>query len=169
MASPPLSNIIDFGYRIRNIIASDEIVAKLLTNSVVPVEPDDLIDKYIFDYDYVDDVTRKSGCYVMIDVNGYTNKNSTMMGVTISVFIMCHKPNMRIQPDILPGFKGSRRDNLAIRIDEILRKTDWQQSQFNLFGLSSLVLTDYDTTSAPDEYTCKVLIYDSADFLRKPK
>ncbi len=39
MASPPLSVIIiHFGYRVRKCLASDEVVAKLLTNSVVPVE-----------------------------------------------------------------------------------------------------------------------------------
>lgn len=158
MSITNLDELIDFGYIVMTRCASSPIIAALLTN-VNPsyAEADDLVDRYIFGYDYVDEASEGVESYICIDVDVNSVPQRATMILDIYVNVISHKNHMKLDPVIFSKMKGYRRDNLMREIDVLLRDG-------SLFGIGKLNLIDTDTLTLPTKYTGKLLHYQSVTF-----
>lgn len=152
-----LDDVIDFGYIIMNRCASSTKITSFLTDGVTSgIEADDLVDKYIFGYDYVDDVTEGSETYICIDTNVAVVRGTTMV-LDIDIDVISHKSHMKLDPVKFPAVKGYRRDNIMREIDALLRDG-------SLFGIGKLNLLDTNPLNVPNRFTGKSLHYQSVTF-----
>ena len=142
-------------------IGKDKDVAALLLDKanvdMTSDEADDIFDKYIFDYGYVDGSTSEAEAFICVEAETGGRSTPAVRGFRLYVTIICHKNYMKIDPRKLPGMVGNRRDNLTRIVDNILNGAD-------LCGIGALILDSVKTVASPTGFAARELTYRLCDF-----
>jgi len=159
-----LDPVIDYPALALRAIGTNETVAKLLTNNpnldMESDEADDVFDKYLYDYAYVDDTTTESEAYICAEVEVSIPKGANKQSFFNSVLyitIVCHRNYMKLDPTLFPGIGGNRRDNLVRFCDDVINGSD-------LFGVGKLTLKSVRSLSAPVGFSIRELVYEVPSF-----
>lgn len=99
------------------LISNEDIVRAINANDIE--EPEDLINKYIFDYDQNPNTLNKIMTFITVCVNiPQSYYDHTFITPSLDIKIISHEKNMRI--DNIPKVKENRNDYLAELIDREL-------------------------------------------------
>lgn len=164
MAKSFLDEVIEYPVTALHKIGTDADVVKLLTDNpdidMDSDEADEVFDKYLYDYGYVDVTTDEAAAYICIEAN-LTNAASTSFNdIKVYVTVICHKEFMNIDSTKFKGIIGNRRDNLTRYVDKVLNNSE-------VFGIGKLTLLTARVVSAPTGFTARELTYTVSEFKRK--
>lgn len=156
-----LDQMVEYPAKIISKIVSDAGCASLILNkSTSEITEDDvdlILDKYIFDYQYVDNTVQETGAFIWAEVEIPSVENRTIKDVRLYVTVSCHKNYMKLSSDVFPGVMGNRRDNLVRYIDRLLNNAP-------NFGIGTLALRSVTTLTNNNGFTARELTYDVPDF-----
>jgi len=145
-------------------IGTDETVVKLLTNNpnidMESDEADDVFDRYLYDYAYVDGTTTESEAYICAETDVTIPKGAnrqSFFNSLLYITIVCHKNYMKLDPTLFPGIGGNRRDNLVRYCDNVINGSD-------LFGVGKLTLKSVHSLAAPIGFSVRELVYEVPSF-----
>ncbi len=142
-------------------ISEDKYCVALLTNKkiddVTEDDYDDVLDNYVFDYQYVDDTTQEAKAYVWVDVEVNSVDNMQIKGMRVYVTIACHKGCMKLDRAKFPGVIGNRKDNLVRHIDKLLNNSE-------VIGIGALKLQSVKTLSPISGFAIREITYEVPDF-----
>lgn len=156
MDSSMIPEIVDCPSRVLSMIQQDGDIIKLLVDDPdVNTETIDLIGKQLFDYDYVSDgITEEVLSYICVDTDIRINaRDPKIKDVDLFIYIICHKDNITIDSRKFPTLKGNRRDNLVVKIENLL-------SENRDLGVGKLRLSYIDRFRVSDKYLGKVMVYE---------
>ena len=161
MANAILDALVDYPAKALQKIGTDATIVKLLTNNpnidMDSDEADAVFDRYLFDYEYVDDTTDEAAAYICVETELARVPTPTIKDMKIYVKIVCHKRFMEIDPSKFKATIGNRRDNLSRYVDKLLSGSD-------IFGIGALTLDYARIVSAPTGFTARELGYSISDF-----
>ena len=156
-----LNALVEYPAKALQMIGTDKTIASLLTNNpdidMDSDEADQVFDKFLFDYGYVDNTTDEAHAYVCIEVEVPRVPTPTIKDVRMYVQIFCHKQFMQIDPLKFKGVIGNRRDNISKQVDNLLSGSD-------IFGIGKLSLEYARVSSAPVGFSARELSYRISDF-----
>ena len=148
---------------IRKIAASKNVIGLLVNDPMIDMDSDeanDIIDRNIFDYDYIDRTVQRSDAYIMVDSELDYPTSGTMNQWRVYVQIVCAKTFNSMDHKIFKGVSGNRRDNLAQEIDALLNGE-------RFIGIGDLELLSAAPATVPDTFTSMLLTYRVHDFRRE--
>ena len=148
---------------IRKIAASQKVIGLLVNDPMIDMDSDeanDIIDRNIFDYDYIDRTVQRSDAYIMVDSELDYPTSGTMNQWRAYVQIVCAKTFNSMDHKIFKGVSGNRRDNLAQEIDALLNGE-------RFIGIGDLELLSAAPATVPDTFTSMLLTYRVHDFRRE--
>lgn len=148
---------------IRKIAASQKVIGLLVNDPMIDMDSDeanDIIDRNIFDYDYIDRTVQRSDAYIMVDSELDYPTSGTMNQWRVYVQIVCAKTFNSMDHKIFNGVSGNRRDNLAQEIDALLNGE-------RFIGIGDLELLSAAPATVPDTFTSMLLTYRVHDFRRE--
>lgn len=154
------------GYKeavIRKITQSATVIGLLLDDPSVDMTSDaanDIIDRNIFDFDYVDRTIQRSDAYIMVDSELDRPTSGTMNQWYLFVQVVCSKTYNTLDHKLFKGVNGNRRDNLAKQIDLLLNGE-------RFIGIGRLELVSVAPASVPDTFTSMLMTYRVVDFRRE--
>lgn len=156
-----LDELIEYKENVIGAIAGSQKVLALLSDDpdieVDSEEADELIDRNIFDYDYVSETVKTSTAYIMVETEMTQPTSGTMNHWYIYVQIVVYKDyNALDKRAKFKGVKGNRRDNLAREIDLLLNGS-------REYGIGKLDLLHAAPASVPEEFTSTMLTYELSD------
>lgn len=164
MAETHLDEIVRYpAVVITQISADKNCVGLLMDKNPEDVTEDDqdvASEKFIYDYQYIDDTATESTAYIWVETDVPQVKNYQIKDMTVYVTVSCHKRYMRLENTKFKGFMGNRRDNLVRYIDKLLNGTE-------LMGIGKLTLSSARIITAPDGFTSRQLTYFIPDFNTK--
>lgn len=148
---------------IRKIASSQKVIGLLVNDPMIDMDSDeanDIIDRNIFDYDYIDRTVQRSDAYIMVDSELDYPTSGTMNQWRVYVQIVCAKAFNSMDHKIFKGVSGNRRDNLAQEIDALLNGE-------RFIGIGDLELLSAAPANVPDTFTSMLLTYRVHDFRRE--
>lgn len=158
-----LDELVEFPRIVLDTIASNELIRDLLADkrhaTVEDIEDNNGDYKWLYEYDYVDDTTQDTACYICLDVVVPRVSSSHILAAYVVVNVISHKNYMRIDTKKFPQIRGNRRDNIVRLIDKELNGS-------KKFGIGHLELKKIESLSVPQNYTGKSLVYEICDFNR---
>lgn len=161
LANSNIDAMVNYTENIIHLIGSDETILRYLSNNPAleadSDEADDTIDRYIFNYDYVDGTTVETAAYICVETEMVNAVSPTMQSYKLFVKVVCHKEFMKIDPSLFPGVMGNRRDVLLTWIDKLLNKN-------SSFGIGKLILDRAVSVNAPNNFSARELTYSIPDF-----
>lgn len=144
----------------REFIKDENIVAAI--NGKID-DPEDLLDKYIFDYNQNPYTIQDVQTFITVQVHipearfsySYTQQqNNTFVSPTVEIWITSHENHMRVKN--IPKVTQNRNDYLSALIDTKLNgSTD--------YGIGKLFLTSNKEFSYEKDYLSRVMIFTTLD------
>ena len=142
-------------------IGTDKTVVSLLTNDpnidMSSDEADEIFDKYLFDYRFVDGTTEEAEAYICCEVDMPRKPTVTMKSLKVYVTVICHKSFMKIDTSKFTGMIGNRRENIVRYVDKLLNGSE-------IFGIGKLSLETALIVPAPAGFTARELTYSISEF-----
>ena len=161
MAKTYLDQLVEYPAQIVTKIASDDKCVGLIENKkfsdVGEDDFDNVLERNIFNYQYVDETTNESSAYVWVEIDINSVDNQTIKNARLYVTVACHKNYMKLSPSLFKGILGNRRDNLVRYIDKILNNSD-------IIGIGRLKLMSVKTIAPISGFTIKEITYSVPDF-----
>ena len=161
MADTYLDQIVEYPSKVIMRLAEDACCVGLILNKsfdqVTEDDSDEVLAKFIKDYQYVDETTQETAAFVLVEIDVNRVENKTIKDVRLYVTIYCHKNYMTLAPQTFKGIVGNRRDNLIRYVDKILNN-----SQF--MGLGKLKLSSVKTIAPINGFAARELTYEIPDF-----
>ena len=161
MAKTYLDEIVTYPQKAINLIGNNKECVGLLLNkrfdAVTDDDCDDVFDRHIFTYQYVDSTTQTATAYVWAEVDIPSIQNQRIKDLRLYITICVHKQFMNLDRKTHPGMAGNRRDNLVCHIDKLLNFQD-------IFGIGKLALRGVRTIQAPNGFVIKEIEYEIPDF-----
>lgn len=161
MAKTYLDQIVDYPSLVIQKISSDKHCVGLLLNkafdSVDENDCDEVLERHIFDYQYVDETTQTSTAYIWVEMEVNDVSNTQIKNNRLYVTVSCHKEYMELDHKIFKGLSGNRRDNLTRYIDKLLNNAGG-------FGIGNLSLLSVRTLSPVNGFVGRELTYEMPDF-----
>ncbi len=159
-----IDQIVEYPAKVIHKLGTDQTLVSLLTNTpdidMSSDEADEVFDKCLYDYGYVDDSATESQAYICVEAEAIKSPTAAVQNMKLYVTVVCHKHFMSIDPAKFPGMIGNRRDNIVRYTDRLLSRSD-------IFGIGALKLESIKTMSAPVGYTARELTYSVSDFKSK--
>ena len=159
-----LDAIVEYPVKALQKIGTDQSVVSLLTNmpfiDMESDEADEVFEKYLFDYGYVDNTTEEAAAYICVEAELANIPTATIKNMKLYVTVVCHKGFMEIDPEKFRGVIGNRRDNITRHVNRLLHGSD-------VFGIGQLSLTNCRVVPAPTGFSARELTYKVADFADK--
>ncbi len=156
MANTFLDELVEYPVKALHRIGTDATVVQLLTDKpdidMESSEADEIFDKFLFDYIYVDGTTTEASAYICIEAETAKSPTPTMQNMKLYVTVICHKQFMNIDATKFKGMVGNRRDNLVRYVDKLLNGSD-------IFGIGALTLEHAHTVAAPAGFSARELTY----------
>lgn len=156
-----LDDLIIYKENVIHALATSQSVMGLLANNPsLNLESDtaeNLLERNIFDYDYIDGTVERHDAYIMVDSELVQPVSGTFNKWYLYVQIVCAKSFNDINKKMFRGVKGNRRDNLAREIDLLLNGS-------REYGVGKLVLLSASPANVPDKFTSLLLTYEILDF-----
>lgn len=149
-----LDEFYDYKNQLMDDLLTNDTILKLLSDDgISTVNPEDLMYKQVFPYEYVPETIEHGQTYICCDVDVTATRNSTFISPTLYVWIFTHKSKLRLPQG------GVRVDRLASEIDKELNG-----SRYYVLGELNL---DSARRFAPTlDYQGKVLVYSGKEFNR---
>ena len=164
MANTFLDELVEYPVKALHCIGTDPTVVKLLTDNpdieMESEDADEVFEKFLFDYIYVDGTTTEAAAYVCVEAETAKSPTPTMQNMKLYVTVICHKQFMKVDATKFKGMIGNRRDNLVRYVDKLLNGSD-------IFGIGALTLENAHTVAAPTGFTARELTYTVPDFRNK--
>lgn len=164
MANTFLDELVEYPVKALHCIGTDPMVVKLLTDNpdidMESEDADEVFEKFLFDYIYVDGTTTEAAAYVCVETETAKSPTPTMQNMKLYVTVICHKQFMKVDATKFKGMIGNRRDNLVRYVDKLLNGSD-------IFGIGALTLENAHTVAAPTGFTARELTYTVPDFRNK--
>lgn len=164
MAKTFLDELVEYPAKAIQKLGTNQDIVSLLTDEATidmdSDEADDVFDKYLFDYGYVDATTTEARAFVCVEAELIRSATPTIQDFRLYVTVICHKNFMSIDTRRFPGIIGNRRDNLVRSIDKVLNGSE-------VFGIGCLTLNSVKTISSPTGFTARELTYFISDFRNK--
>lgn len=164
MAKTYLDELVEYPAKaIQKLGTAKAVVSLLADDAMIDMnsdEADDVFDKYLFDYGYVDNTTTEARAFICVEAELKRTPTPTVQDFRLFVTVICHKGYMVLDNKRFTGIIGNRRDNLVREIDRILNGSD-------VFGIGSLSLDSVKTVSSPTGFTARELTYSVSDFRNK--
>lgn len=161
-----LDELVEYPVKALHSIGTNPIIAQLLTDNpdldMNSEEADDIFDKFLFDYLYVDGTTAEAVAYICVEAETSKASTVTMQNMKLYVTVMCHKQFMKVNATKFKGMIGNRRDNLVRYIDKLLSGSD-------AFGIGALSLEYARTVPAPTGFTARELTYTVPEIRKKAR
>lgn len=161
MAKTFLDDLVECPAKALHMIGTDPTVVQLLTDNpnvdMQSDEADEVFDRFLFDYGYVDGSTAEAAAYICVEAETSSPSSPTMQGIRLYVTIICHKQFMKLDAGKFKGMIGNRRDNLVRYVDKLLNGSD-------IFGVGSLTLASAKTVPAPFGFSAREMTYYVSDF-----
>lgn len=156
-----LDELINYKENVIAALAGSQSVMGLLANKpnldLESSEAEELLERNIFDYDYIDGSLERHDAYIMVDDELIQPTSGTFNKWYLYVQIVCAKAFNDIDKKIFRGVKGNRRDNLAREIDMLLNGS-------RDYGVGKLALLSVSPATVPDKFTSLLLTYEIRDF-----
>lgn len=156
MANTFLDKLVEYPVKALHKIGTDPTVARLLTDNpeldMDSNDADEIFDKFLFDYIYVDGTTTETAAYICVEAEVVKAPTPTTQNMKLYVTVICHKQFMKVDASKFKGMIGNRRDNLVRYVDNLLNDSD-------IFGIGRLSLEHAHTVSAPTGFTARELTY----------
>lgn len=164
MADTFLDELVEYPVKALHEIGTDPTVVQLLTDnpqvSMDSEEADEVFEKFLFDYGYVDGTTSETSAYICVEAEVTKSPTDTMQTMKLYVTVICHKQFMRVDTTKFKGMIGNRRDNLVRYTDKLLNGSD-------IFGIGRLKLISARTVPAPTGFSAREMTYIVPDFRNK--
>lgn len=161
MAKTYLDQLVEYPAQVIKKICEDkQCVALLINKSVSEITEDDfdvVLDRYIFDYQYVDETVQTSAAYIWAEIEIGSVDNRQIKEVNLYVTVACHKSFMPLNGTLYPGLMGNRRDNLVRFVDRVLNDTMF-------LGIGALKLNTVKTLTTVNGFTVREITYAVPDF-----
>lgn len=161
MAKTYLDQIVEYPAKVIRKIAEDKRCVGLLVNkafdNVTEEDFDEALDKYLFDYQYVDDTTQTSSAYVWVEMEVNRVDNMQIKDGRVYITVACHKSYMDIDISKFKGIAGNRRDNLVRYIDSLLNGQ-------SIMGIGAMKLQSVKTISPINGFAIREITYAIPDF-----
>jgi len=161
MAKTYLDEIVSYPQKAINLIGSSKECCGLLLNkrfdAITDNDHDDVFDRHLFTYQYVDNTTQTATAYVWAEVDIPNIQNQRIKDLRLYITVAAHKQFMNLDRRIHPGMAGNRRDNLVRHIDKLLNFQD-------IFGIGKLAIRSVKTVNAPNGFVIKEIEYEIPDF-----
>lgn len=161
MAKTFLDELVEYPARvIQKLGTTPDIVSLLTDNTLIDMdsdEADEVFDKYLFDYGYVDTTSSEARAYICVEAELIRASTPTINDFYLYVTVICHKGFMSLDNTRFVGILGNRRDNLVREIDKVLNGAE-------AFGIGALTLKSVKTVSSPVGFTARELTYFVSDF-----
>ena len=156
-----LDDLISYKENVIAALSQSQDVMGLLANNpnldLESSEAEDIVERNIFDYDYIDGTLERHDAYVMVDDELVQPSSGTFNRWLLYVQVVCAKTFNDIDKKLFRGVKGNRRDNLARSIDVLLNGN-------RDYGVGKLVLMSVAPAKVPDKFTSLLLTYEIRDF-----
>ena len=156
-----LDDLISYKENVIAALSQSQDVMGLLANNpnldLESSEAEDIVERNIFDYDYIDGTLERHDAYVMVDDELVQPSSGTFNRWLLYVQVVCAKTFNDIDKKLFRGVKGNRRDNLARSIDVLLNGN-------RDYGVGKLVLMSVAPATVPDKFTSLLLTYEIRDF-----
>ena len=139
---------------------SQDVMGLLANDPAIDLDSEkaeDLLERNIFDYDYIDGTLERHDAYIMVDDELVQPSSGTFNRWLLYVQIVCAKTFNDIDKKLFRGVKGNRRDNLARSVDALLNGS-------RDYGVGKLVLMSVAPANVPDKFTSLLLTYEIRDF-----
>jgi hypothetical protein len=160
MAFKTINEVIEFKEKIvRKIESSQEIMGLIADDpdfDINSAAAENVLEKNVFDYDYMDGTTQTATAMIMTEVEIPTVPTNTIRDVVIYIQIVVSKSFMDLGPEF-KGVKGNRRDNLVSAVDKVMQEDRG-------FGIGPLEFKRLNIASVPDTYTSVMLTYETPNF-----
>lgn len=150
-----LREIVDYPYAVRSLILGDHTVMALLSdNPHYDADSSDAAqyEERVKDHDYVDETTLTANAYIIIESELVSLDSSTMATMYLYVNVVLSKKFMDMNPRVFAGYKGNRRDNIAMAVNKLLENN-------RDFGIGDLRLISATIGNVPTGFTSRVLTY----------
>lgn len=158
-----VDQIIEYKDKVLNILMqSQEVMALLADNPELDLDSEEaekVADKYLWDYQYVDETTQSAGAYIMVEAAKTGDNGGTLQEFALYVEIAASTEFVPLNHKKFIGMSGNRLDNLAKFIDVAL-------SGSREFGIGRLKPKDIRPVSVPKMYRAVMLTYEPVDFGR---
>ena len=151
------------GYKENVILAiadSQKVLGLLGDDPNIDIESDEaekLVDRNIFDYDYVNGTVKDATSYIMVETEMEQPTSGSMNRWVVYVQVVCYKNYVPLDKKKFKGVKGNRRDNLVRGIDLLLNGS-------RDYGVGKLTLVHVGPASVPEEFSSTMLTYEITDF-----
>ena len=156
-----LDDLISYKENVIAALSQSQDVMGLLANNpnldLESSEAEDIVERNIFDYDYIDGTLERHDAYIMVDDELVQPSSGTFNRWLLYVQVVCAKTFNDIDKKMFRGVKGNRRDNLARSIDVLLNGS-------RDYGVGKLVLMSVAPATVPDKFTSLLLTYEIRDF-----
>lgn len=149
-----LDELFDYKNQLMNDILTTEPIVKLLSEDGATIaEPDELIYKQVFPYEYIPDVQERAKTFICceVDIGGVSGK--TFLNPKILVWTFTHKSKLRIPSG------GLRVDRLA---SELVKKLNGSR----VYGLGELDLKNVRRFAPVVDYQGRTLEFITRDYNR---
>lgn len=161
MVNTHLDQIVEYPAKVMNVISqSNECVGLLVNKSFGDVNEDDIdiaLDKYITNYEYVDNTVQEACAFIWVEAEVDRVENQQIKDMKLYVTVACHKEFMKLKSSVFKGVIGNRRDNLTRFIDNLLNGAI-------IMGIGSLKLESVRTRTPINNFTMRELCYSIPDF-----
>ena len=149
-----LDELFDYKNQLMMDLATNEEIVKLLDDSNEMVEnPNELIYKRIFPYEYVPEIVEEGHSFICFDVDIQSSLNKTYYLPTLYVWVFTHKNKLRLEEG------GVRPDKICSAICEAINGSRY-------YGLGELDLSSVKRFSPMQDYQGKVMTFQTIDFNR---
>ena len=113
-----MDELVEYPVKVLQKIGTDKTVVSLLTDNpdidMQSEEADEVFNKYLFNYGYVDNTTSETAAYICVESDLSRFISPAMQEMKIYVTIICHKQFMNIDTSKFQGMVGNRRDNSGV-------------------------------------------------------
>lgn len=158
-----VDQIIEYKEKVIDLLGNcPEIVALILDDPDVDMESDEaaeVFEKYLWDYQYVDETVQTAKAYIMVEAARTGDNNSTIQDFSLFVEIAASSEYVKLDHKKFVGMSGNRIDNLARFVDHCLNGS-------RDFGIGKLKPKDIRPVSTPKNFRGIMLTYSPVDFGR---
>lgn len=158
-----VDQIIEYKEKVLTALSqSQEIMALLADNPEIDLESEEaekVIEKCLWDYQYVDETTQSAGAYIMVEAAKTGDNGGTLQEFALYVEIVASTEFVPLNHKKFLGMNGNRLDNIAKFVDAVL-------SGSRDFGIGRLKPKDIRPVSVPKMFRAIMLTYEPVDFSR---
>ena len=149
-----LDELFDYKSRLMQDLLTNKEIVKLLDDNEKGVpNPEELIYKQLFPYEYVPETVTQGQTFICCDVDIQKVMSKTFLAPYLYIWVFTHKSKIRLRDG------GVRTDKLCAKIAEELNGSRY-------YGLGELELSSAKRFYPIEDYLGRVLTFNATDFNR---